>query len=490
MERRIPRTAFASFLAELRQRDGKTAEREEGDNVGDDHEVIEEVGKSPDKGVLEDGACEDAQERNDGIDDGGFLAEEIGEVDSAEEVPADDGGEGEEEEASRNEDTADGVTDRRIAAEERGEAHLEGALYHIGVNDTDGGGEIRKALAFGSDKTCERSLGCIKRGKNDECGDGKNDEGVDEYADHCADALIVRLFDVSLRVRVGGGTHARFVGEETSLCALLDCLGKCCAEAAAEQRLGNEGVTEDHAECGGNIFIVDSKNEQTADDIHDGHDRNDLFRDGRDSLDTAEEDEGGKNGDQNADDPSPCGNIHVEGFKNADDARRDGVGLYRRTDEAAGNGQCHGEEACEKFAELTLEGVLDVIDGTAADLAVFMNDARFLCEDCFDVVGCHAEEGDDPHPEDGTRTADENCAADAYDITRADLRRNGGRQCLERGKTGIALVLLGKYRAESRAEAADLNEFRSDGKIKTCRNEQEYQYVARHIVIDVIDDFF
>ena len=58
------------------------------DDVRDHHELIEGVGQLPDKIVGEEGAEEDKEDRDDGVDEVCLFAEEVDDIDSAEEVPA------------------------------------------------------------------------------------------------------------------------------------------------------------------------------------------------------------------------------------------------------------------------------------------------------------------------------------------------------------------------------------------------------------------
>ena len=86
--------------------DDVAREGEESDNVGDDHELVEQVAQLPDKVVGHGGAEVDEDERKAGVDAAALFAEEVDHVDLAEEVPAEDRGEGKEEEAHRDEHIA------------------------------------------------------------------------------------------------------------------------------------------------------------------------------------------------------------------------------------------------------------------------------------------------------------------------------------------------------------------------------------------------
>ena len=56
-----------------------------------------------------------------------------------------------------------------------------------------------------------------------------------------------------------------------------------------------------------------------------------------------------------------------------------------------------------------------------------------LREGRFDVGGAGAEEGDGPHPEDGTRAAEEDGGGDAGDVAGADAATERHGEALERG---------------------------------------------------------
>ena len=93
--------------------DDVAREGEEGDDVGDDHELVEQVAQLPDKVVGHGGAEVDEDERKAGVDAAALFAEEVDHVDLAEEVPAEDRGEGKEEETHRDEHIARGLAEDR-----------------------------------------------------------------------------------------------------------------------------------------------------------------------------------------------------------------------------------------------------------------------------------------------------------------------------------------------------------------------------------------
>ena len=188
------------------------AQRHDGEEVGDDHELIEHIRKLPCKVIGDAGAEEDEHYGDDGIHRDRLFAEQVFHIDAAEEVPAEDGGEGKEHQADGHEQAAGGI------AHDAG----EGDLRHVGLADALGGAGGKDAVAG------------IQGGDHDQCGHGENDKGIDEYTDHGDDALLVGAADLCHGVGVRGGAHAGLITEKAALDALADGLLEGKAEAAAE----------------------------------------------------------------------------------------------------------------------------------------------------------------------------------------------------------------------------------------------------------------
>lgn len=70
--------------------------------LGDDHQVIEHIGQLPNQIVGGQGAQEDEHQRNNHVNLGSLALEHILNVDLAKQVPAENGGEGEEEQCNGN----------------------------------------------------------------------------------------------------------------------------------------------------------------------------------------------------------------------------------------------------------------------------------------------------------------------------------------------------------------------------------------------------
>ena len=102
-----------------------------------------------------------------------------------------------------------------------------------------------------------------------------------------------------------------------------------------------------------------------------------------------------------------------------------------------------------------------VIDRAAVNGAVRRPDAgldgqRGLC-----INGGHAEEGDDPHPENRAGAAGQDGAGSAYNVAGTHLSGDSGGQRLKRTHAAVMLLAVQRQVAEhlphSLAEAADLD---------------------------------
>ena len=83
--------ALVHVTALARGHGHKARQRHERDDVRQHHELVEHIRQLPDKIIGQAGAEEDEDEGDDGVREVRLLAEEIVDIDAAEEVPADDG---------------------------------------------------------------------------------------------------------------------------------------------------------------------------------------------------------------------------------------------------------------------------------------------------------------------------------------------------------------------------------------------------------------
>src|SRR5699024_3328950 len=167
---------------------------EQGDGVGADHEVVEQVGETPHQVVGHGGAQEDEHQSQHAVHGGGLFAEQVHHVDLAEQVPAQHSGEGEEEQADGHEDGA------KVGAEHG----AKGGLGQVGA--VEGGGDVPHIAPS------QGAVVGVQGGDDHQGVEGEYHKGVDEHADHGHHTLLVGVFHVGLSVGVGGGAHACLVG--------------------------------------------------------------------------------------------------------------------------------------------------------------------------------------------------------------------------------------------------------------------------------------
>ena len=106
------------------------------------------------------------------------------------------------------------------------------------------------------------------------------------------------MLDLCHGVGVRGRTHTGLIGEQAALDALADGGLQGVAQAAADDGVGEEGILEDHADGLRQIGQAQDEQDQPADQIQNGHDGHELFRDSGHAVHAAEEDDRGQ--DRNA----------------------------------------------------------------------------------------------------------------------------------------------------------------------------------------------
>ena len=285
-----------------------------------------------------------------------------------------------------------------------------------------------------------------------------------------------------LRVGVGRGAHTGFVGEQTALRALRKRRFQRVAETAAEDGLRLKSIPEDHAERRGDVPDADSEHNERAHKENRRHDRHDLFRDGGETAHAAEEDDAAEDNERNADDPRRDAE---RGLKRG----ADGVGLHHAPHEAERKDDSDGEKACEELPEAAPKGRCDVVHRAAVDRAVFIHLPGGQRERRLGVNGRHAEKSDDPHPEDCAGAAGQDSAGRADDVSRADLRGDGGGERLKGAHAALVLLAakreIAEHAAHPLAEAAHLHKARADRVPQPDGDEQKDENVVGKVCVEI-----
>ena len=223
------------------------------------------------------------------------------------------------------------------------------------------------------------------------------------------------------------------IGIHTAGNAETERVSHGCAGKAADACHRGEGVAEDQAECARNLIDVEDQDADTCQNVSESHERNGLFHNGSDTLQTAGD--GDEAGDAHDDD----GDLRVNAERLVHAAGQ-GLGLH-----AAGPGTEHeAEDGKDQRAGLPAEGVLHD-EGTVAEVLVLglvELDAVTLAEDDLAGLGAHAQKAGDPHPEDCARTAHGDRGGDAADVADADGVGHRGTCSRETGDRAFALAAL------------------------------------------------
>ena len=203
-------------------------------------------------------------------------------------------------------------------------------------------------------------------------------------------------------------------------------------------------------------------------------------------MDAAQEDEAGDRSDQQADDPR--GHMESGGTSFAD-----GVGLNHGAHKAQRQGDSDGKEGGEELAELVVKGTADVVDGAAHHVAIFAHNTSLLRQDGFGVDGGHAEESDDPHPEQDARATHQDGAAGADDVAGTYLGGHSGGQCLE-GADAAGLLAApqgeaAEHPAHPLTQAAHLDKAGADAVVEAAAHQHDDQDVVRQIGVGRLHEF-
>ena len=273
---------------------------------------------------------------------------------------------------------------------------------------------------------------------------------------------------------VGGGAHARLIGEQ----AALDALHQGGAGKAGKDRLEIEGALEDAGKDRGHQLQVHHNDNQRHQHIQAAHEGHQGGGHGDDPLAAAHDAEGGEQGGDAADDPGGDalvveavageGGLEVERAQHVEAA---GVG----GDEA--QGKEHGQGAA-------VEGGLNIVGGAAVALAGLRVAALVdLGQGGLNEGGGAADDGDEPHPEHGPIAADADGHGNADDVAGSHAGGGGHHQGLEGGdRTGPVRALC--HHPQGLPEHPELDEAGAEGEVKSSGQQNDNEQVGVHEIAD------
>ena len=459
----------------LRLAGDNAAKQNQRHEVREGHEPVEDVGARPHGAHREVGPDEHRGHVNPAVgEDGIFLAapDEVFQAALGVVSPPEDGGEREEHECHGKDvrgDVCAGGQVRKPAGERfHGDVHALQAEFRI-------------------------PCACHHDGK---ARHGADDDGVDEGARHAHETLANRFLGLGSGGSDRGRAEARLVTEDTAGDTLLHG-DKDGAHHAAGDCARVECRADYGLDGGRDVREVEAQNEQAEDDVEDGHERHDVERDLRDALEPADDDAGCERRAEQARDgrgvrDRVAGDVdEFTGWDDRCDRRGNAVHLRDGADaEQAREHAEHGEqygEPLEVEPETFLDTCFDVVEGAAQNLAVVVDLAVLDREQAFGVLGGHAEEGGDFHPEERARAAGTDGGRDTHDVTRADGGRKSRAERREARDFAFAFLFAVEHVAQRVAEVCHLQDAETAREQDAYEEDDADEGYAPHVTVDGIE---
>ncbi len=451
------------------------AQENEGHQVGECHEAVENVCAGPHGAYGEVGADEDCSNVNPAVGENGALLLAANQVLQALfriVSPAQNGGECEEHQGDCQEVGSDGC-----ATGEECETARE--CFHGDVHAFEAKLRIPSA-----------------RNHDGKAGHGTNDDGVEEGSGHAHKALTDRFVGLC-----GSGcdrcrTEACFVTEDTAGDTLLHG-DKDGAYHTAGHSAGVECCTDDSLDCFGDCSEVHHEKQHAGENVENCHDRHDVGGNLGDTLQAADDHEGGECGDQHAcdgggDAHGVAADVHEfsgvgsEAGHSAGNAVHLGDGADAHD---AGADAENSEEHCEPLhvpAETFLNAGFDIEEGAAKNLAVGVHLAVLHGQNAFGVLGGHAEEGCKFHPEKGAGAAGSDGGCNTHDVSCSDGSGKGRAKSSKARDFALAALFVVEHVTQGVGEVHHLEAAQADCEKKAYKKNDDNEGNTPNIAIDGI----
>ncbi len=411
-------------------------EGEEGDQVRDGHETVQNIGERPNDIEVHEAAGKCHRDEDDAIGHDGFDAEEINGATFTVVVPSEDGGESKEDE-TRGEHIA---TESRV---HRGESRIR--------------------------ESCAVEAIIPDAGDDDgEAGQRTNDDGINEGTGHGNETLLRRPTRFRRCRDNRRRTEAGFVGEEAAGDTALHGHHDAGAEETAGRRRRGESVLQNESHRRGNLIGANEKDSAGAEEINHSHGRHDGAGSRGNRLNPTEDDRG----DEDEDDARRPDRIDIEGdIDNFDD----GIDLGGIADSEDGGEDAEGRKERAEPSPFRAHTVFDVEHRAAGNISFFIDFTILDGEAPFGEFRGHSEEGRHPHPEKSTRAAGMNRGRDADDVPRADGRSQCRTKRFEAGNVPGILIFAGREnQLEGQRQSNDLQKAQAQRE-ENPRADQEHQ---------------
>ena len=215
---------------------------------------------------------------------------------------------------------------------------------------------------------------------------------------------------------------------------------------------------------------VEQDDDDADDDVENGHGRHQVHGDVRQAFQAAQGD------GQEQDDENRACQVRRHAVVGVHDAGN-GVGL----DQVGAHHLDAHEDRDDDAQPGHLQAVADVVHGAGEQIAFLVAAAVQLGQDDFAIFQGFAEEGGNPHPEDGAHAAGDDGRGDADDVAAAHVAGQGDHHGLKGGNGAVALVDLAglegvdQGRFHDELKVTDLYEPVRDGVEDTQRQKDEDQ---------------
>ncbi len=283
-------------------------------------------------------------------------------------------------------------------------------------------------------------------------GHGADNQGIDDGSQHRNQALAYRLIGFGCSRRNRSTAQPGFVGKDTAGNSLLhghhhgtECSACRCAKS--------EGTLNNFSKGSRNFRQMSQNDNQRDRYINNSHKRNNFFRHKRNPPQSANNNHGNADGQEQSGDHRAdrvCMAEHVNrGFrfrvKEVLNCTGNPVDLGKRTDtEKADQKAKEGENLRQPFP-LFSHSVFNIIERTSDDMSVGCFGTEFHCEHTLCIFGCRADKSCHPHPEKSARSAGCDGCGDAHDISGSDRCRQRRAQGLKACDVTAVLRFAGAF---------------------------------------------
>ena len=218
-------------------------------------------------------------------------------------------------------------------------------------------------------------------------------------------------------------TETGFIGEDAAGETLLHRHHDGITKEAPADTLEGEGTGKNPAKHCRDLADAHDDQDDTGQNVEHRHEGNKKLGDFADALDAAQSDQCNHKRDQEA-------GQHRREVEQVSQRAGDLTALGNVADTEGGKAAQQTEDNCQPLPFFP-DSVFNIVHRAAVVDAVLILDAVLHGKDDFGVLGHHAEEGSNPHPEHRASAAGEDGARHARDIAGADRAGKGSRNSLE-----------------------------------------------------------